>query len=148
MHKQLLAFGFLTVLLTPVHAATECRALHPSGKTIPVKQESGETYEAYALASWLPYGPPTIYYGKRYAALSELQQRFVQHKECAHLSVPTVDEVQAACHGLKALRAVDLSAQDEQQLAAWLAGEGAKGFAYRGTPQAFWDAIAACAGAR
>lgn len=143
---KLLATVF-TAAFVPMHAWAECQAPHPfSGKTISVKEEVGETYDAYGLASWLPYGPPTIYYGKRYAALSPLQQRFVQRKECAHLSVPTVDEVQAACHGLKQLRETGLSAQDEQLLAAWLATEGATGFTFKGGAQAFWDGIVQCAG--
>jgi hypothetical protein len=130
----------------PVVAGAECLAPHPfSGKSIAVKEESGETYDAYALASWLPYGPPTIYYGKRYAALEPLQQRFVQRKECAHLSVPTVDEVQAACHALRELRSTGLGSQDERRLETWLAAEGVKGFTYKGSGDAFWRAIAQCA---
>jgi hypothetical protein len=133
------------LLLCALSARGECLALHPSGKRIPVKQEQGETYDAYALASWLPYGPPTIYYGKRYAALTAQQQGFVRRKECAHLSVPVAGEVAAACHALRELRGAGLSAREEQELGAWLAGGGAAGFAAKGTPQAFWDAIARCA---
>lgn len=137
---------FVLIALAPVTTTAECLAPHPfSGKSIAVKEESGETYDAYALASWLPYGPPTIYYGKRYAALDPLQQRFVQRKECAHLSVPTVDEVQAACHGLRELRNSGLSSQDEQRVASWLAREGVTGFSYQGSGEAFWRAITQCA---
>ena len=121
------------------------RILFPA-RRLASKRKSAKLTTRTRLASWLPYGPPTIYYGKRYAALSPLQQRFVQRKECAHLSVPTVDEVQAACHGLKQLRETGLSAQDEQLLAAWLATEGATGFTFKGGAQAFWDGIVQCAG--
>jgi hypothetical protein len=142
MHRFLF---LLMTALASVHAYAECRALHPSGKTVPVKEQSGETVASYALASWLPYGPPTIYYGKRFETLDPAQQRFVQRKECAHLSVPTVDEVLAACHALRQLRGDGLSTSEERSLGSWLASGGAAGFNYKGTAPAFWDAIVQCA---
>ena len=126
----------------------ECRAVHPfSNAQLEVREYSGETFDAYALASWLPYGPPTIYYGKRFESLTELQKKFVQKHECAHLSVPTVDEVLANCAVLRQLRDEGLNQSDEAEIARWIVAEGAQGFLVKGDPRAFWNATIECADA-
>lgn len=131
-------------------ANAQCIGRHLiTGAPVTVAESSGHTQgNAYAVSGWNGMGWPYTIYGPRFGLLGRLEQEFTRIHECAHLSIPTVDEVQANCAALREMRNRGLSADEEAELAAWVRSEGLIGFQYLGTGTAFWDATLMCAGPR
>ena len=104
---------------------------------------------AFAYAGFDPNsGQPFTVYGARYFQLSQVAQRFTRYHECAHVAVPTNDEIIANCAALRDLRFRGLSIQAESEIAAWHLSLGSVGVQYGGTGLAFWQATLTCAGPR
>lgn len=145
--KILLLFA---ALLTLSGANAQCIGKHfITGAPVTVAESSGFTPgNAYAVSNWNGMGWPYTIYGPRFSLLGRLEQEFTRIHECAHLSIPTVDEVRANCAALREMRNRGLSEEEEAELAAWVRSEGQIGLQYGGTGTAFWDATLMCAGPR
>ena len=150
--KTVLASGLLATALmsTPVVALGQCMARHwYTGFPVAVFETSGLTPgNAYAVANWAPNGMPMITYGPRFGALPPLLKDFVKLHECAHLSIPTMNEIEANCAALRVMRQRGLSVQDEARIAQWTHAEGQIGFQYGGSGGNFWQMTLRCAGPR
>lgn len=146
MHTIL--FIFLLILPTIVNAQCIGRDGF-TGQPAQVYETPGPTMgNAYAISNWAPNGQPVITYGPRFFLLSPLLREFVKFHECAHLSVPTPDEIQANCISLTEMRRRGLSLQQEMQIGHWIATEGSIGLQYGGTGATFWQLTLQCAGPR
>ena len=103
---------------------------------------------AIAFATWDENGNPTIIYSPRFYQLQQLTRQFVWLHECAHLSVPTSNEIQANCVALGQMRNAGLTYQDEMQIANWTMSAGPVGMQYGGSGHTFWALTLECAGHR
>lgn len=144
-----IALAFVLMVVSSI-ASAQCVGRHGvTGQPVQVYEAAGPTMgNAYAIANWAPNGWPSITYGPRFFALPPLQREFIKFHECAHVSVPTMDEIQANCIALVEMRRRGLSAQQEQQIAQWTASEGVVGFQYGGSGANFWLYTVQCAGSR
>lgn len=91
---------------------------------------------------------PIIIYGPRYYGLNPLFQEFIRRHECAHLSIPSSNEVEVNCHALISLRNDGLTEHQENAIANWQVSQGAIGVQYGGTGYNFWSSTLECAGPR
>lgn len=150
MHIRLGIAMLLLLLFIHASAEAQCLGRHAaSGQLVQTHETTGQTMgNAYAISNWLPNGWPIIVYGPRFFTLPPLPREFVKFHECAHVSTPTIDEIQANCIALREMRHRGLSDSEEMQLALWTASEGSIGLQYGGTGQAFWQLTIRCAGPR
>lgn len=150
MNTRIAIFVGLLFVVVPTIANGQCVARHGfTGQLVNVVEQQGWTVgNAYAIANWAPNGWPVITYGPRMNNLNPLLQSFIKVHECAHLSTPTMDEVQANCIALTTMRQRGLSRRDEDQIANWTAAEGVIGMQYGGTGIEYWRRTLVCAGPR
>lgn len=141
---------FLVLLLFSSLASATCFGRNLiTGQIVQAEEVIGPTAgNAYAVSTWLPNGWPIITYGPRFFQLRPLLKSFVKIHECAHLSIPTSDEVLANCTALRNMRHHGLSKDEEDEIADWTRLEGVIGLQYGGTGAAFWDATLVCADER
>lgn len=140
---------FFVLIALSCAASAQCFAPHGiTGQSVLAYEKPGQTIgNAYATATW-SNGWPTITYAPKFYNLPSLFKEFVKLHECAHVSVPTLDEIQANCIALLEMRRRGLSWQEEQQIARWTASAGLIGFQYGGTGANFWLYTIQCAGPR
>lgn len=127
-----------------------CMAVHSrTGALVPAREQPGNsgTYTAIAFPDPVS-GYPTITYGPQYAALTPLLQSFVRLHECAHLAIPTSDEIQANCRALREMRRQGLTAENEELIAQDHYNRGVLEPKYGGSGTAFWRLTLKCAGSR
>jgi len=145
--RQIVLLALLMLILSNSASAT-CFGRHGiTGQMVQAVEVGGQTIgNAYATSNWMPNGWPIITYGPRFFLLDPLLQSFVKIHECAHLSIPTSDEIRANCTALKSMRHHGLSDDEEDEIANWTRSEGLIDLRYGGTGEAFWNATLACAG--
>jgi hypothetical protein len=103
-----------------------------------------------ARARWDPSGAPYIIFDPvQIAAKPPYERKFIFFHECAHVAIPTLDEVAANCRALIEVRSRGLlSPAEEQGLEAATRALGPLQPIYLGSGTAFWNATVACAGPR
>lgn len=142
--------AFVIILLFPAYSLGQCNSFNINTNHPQIANEiSGNPPgNSIAFATWDGFGNPTIIYSLRYYQLAPLMKQFVWLHECAHLSIPTSDEIQANCTALLQLRDMGLTHHDEQLIANWTMSAGPVGMQYGGTGEAFWALTLNCAGSR
>ena len=133
----------------PSFLARTCYARHLAAPQ-PVVPVYGDdpTISFYAYATWRSDGWPIIMLGPKYYAAPRAMREFVLIHECAHVALPTSDEIVANCTALQYARSFGMSAADETTIAGEHSRQGTVGFQYGGTGAAFWQLTVACAGPR
>jgi hypothetical protein len=129
-------FSFFPVI---THAQ-QCQLRLPNGIVTDVRETPGATpLNAWAMAVPPERGGPYIVLGPTFFQLPSLMQHFTRLHECAHLTLPTYDEIAANCEALRISRMQGLSVQDEEFIANFHRSVGTVSPIYGGTGTAFWN---------
>ena len=157
----------ITALLSLLPLATDAQTYdaptyrEPSGRTwtcyaphgytweiVPVLGQNGYVGGFWGFASYTNTGWPVITFdAQQLRQYPLILARFVYYHECAHLSIPTLDEIEANCEALINMRQNNDISPDEENilrdvyysLPPFLLRDGRNG-------RALWDATIACAG--
>jgi hypothetical protein len=116
--------------------AQTCMAWNMAGQPVPVQHVVAPLTNVWAVANPMPV--PTITYGPMYFSLPPLVQRLTARHECAHLAVPTTNEIQATC---AALYEIQFNADQKHYLRVFFDQLGPVGPQYGGTGAAYWDLV-------
>ena len=125
-----------------------CYAPHKrTGEIVPVKGMKAPLFSAWSGVIYDGAGWPTIVFNRSQLDLyPPFVALFAYHHECAHLTVPTTDEVLANCEGLIAMRrAGEITPALEEVLRDIHYSLPDLGPKYGGSGRAFWDATVKCA---
>jgi hypothetical protein len=115
---------------------------------VPGMNDDGIPYWGYA--TYNQSGLPFILFNiSRLSQYPAIVTRFTYYHECAHLQIPTSNEIDANCTALRNMRANgDLTAREEELVEMATRSTGILAPQYGGSGDAFWDATIACAGER
>ena len=126
-----------------------CHAPHlATGENVPVAGVNGYAGGFWGYATFNSQGWPVIIFDvnqlRRYPLIVA---RYTYYHECAHLKLPTTDEVLASCEGLQRMRNNgDITQADERILRDVHYSLQILGPQYGGSGKVFWDNIIECAG--
>jgi hypothetical protein len=126
-----------------------CTAAHAqTGEIVPVIGVNGYAGGHWGLATYRGDGWPVMIFDvSQLMNMPPIMTRFTYYHECAHLAVPTWDEVRANCIGLNNMRlAGHISKSEEQIVAQITSAVGPLPQKYGGSGLAFWEATVQCAG--
>ena len=128
-----------------------CYAPHGrTGHIVPVAGMNGFAGGFWGFATYNAQGWPTIIFDvSQLGRFPVIVARFTYYHECAHLSLPTTDEIRANCEGLRQMRTNgDISRRQEDQLRRLHYSLGPLGPQYGGSGRVLWDRTIQCAGHR
>lgn len=128
-----------------------CFAPHRGTReTVPVAGINGNANGFWAYATYNPAGWPVIIFDvPKMVQYPRIVWRFTYFHECAHLTIPTSDEIRANCAALVEMRANgELDEEDEKVVEHTFRSLGSLGAQYGGSGDAFWNATLSCAGQR
>lgn len=118
-----------------------------TNQIVPVVGTNGNANGHWGFATYAANGWPVIIFDAgQLSKMHPIMARFTYYHECAHLSVPTWDEVKASCIGLKNMRKAGHVSQNEEEII----GEITKSVGplppkYLGSGAALWKATLQCA---
>ena len=141
--------GYPPTYVEPNGRNWTCDAPHAAtGDTVPVAGVNGNAGGFWGFATYNAAGWPVIIFDvAQLRNLPLIVVRFTYYHECAHLVVPTTDEVEANCEGLINMRANgDISPAKENVVKQVHYSLPVLGPRYGGSGKAFWDATIQCAG--
>lgn len=116
-----------------------------TGQIVPAQEMPGPTGFYEAWAHYAPNGYPVITYGSQFLADPPLLQQFIRLHECAHLALPTSDEIAANCFALVKLRQQGLPPPAEAFIENATVAKGVLPPKYGGSGRAFWQLTLNCA---
>ena len=125
-----------------------CYAPHKkTGEIVPVKGMKVPLFSAWSGVMYDGAGWPIIMFNRSQLDLyPPIVELFAYHHECAHLTIPTTDEVLANCEGLIAMRrAGDITLALEEVLRDIHYLLPDLGLEYGGSGREFWGATVKCA---
>ena len=126
-----------------------CYAPHRyTGEIVPVYGQNGHAGGFWAVANYTNTGWPIIIFDvQELRQYPEIVVRYTYYHECAHLSIPTTDEIEANCVGLLNMRENnDVSPHEEKILRKVHYSLPFLPPQYGGSGRVFWDATIDCAG--
>ena len=126
-----------------------CYAPHAqTGQIVPVVGMNGNAAGFWAFATYDATGWPTIIFDvSQLRNLPLIAVRYTYYHECAHLSIPTRDEIEANCVALINMRDNnDISPHQEDILRQVHYSLTVLPPQYGGNGRVFWDATIDCAG--
>lgn len=136
----------LFMLCAATGTYAQCMAPHKfTGQIVPAQEMPGPTGFFEAVSQYAPNGYPTITYGPQFLADPPLLQQFVRLHECAHLALPTSNEIAANCFALVNLRRQGLPPQFEAFIMQYHIAKGSIPPQYGGSGMAFWQLTVNCA---
>ena len=118
-----------------------------TGKRVESRERAGMSM-FWAHASWDPDGWPAITYGPMFYQLPDTMQKLTRLHECAHLTIPTMDEFAANCAALRVMRREGLSPAEEQYIGQFHMNIGVLPPQYGGSGLAFWNGTMQLCGPR
>lgn len=136
----------LFLLCAATNAYAQSMAPHQlTGQIVPVQEMPCPTgiYEAWAHYAANVY--PVITYGSQFLADPPLLQQFIRLHECAHLALPTSNEIAANCFALVNLRRQGLPSPAEAFIVNTTHAKGVLPPQYGGSSMAFWQLTLNCA---
>lgn len=142
--------GIASVFSLGSEAMAQCSALHAyNGVVVQARERPGPS-PFWAHAGWDPDGWPAITYGPMFFQLPPLMQELTKIHECMHISVPTMNEIDANCRALILMRQRGLSSGDESFIAQYHMLPELQNLPpqYGGSGWAFWNGTIQCAGPR
>ena len=117
-----------------------------SGKLVPVLGRKDMAMGYYGFSTHNNAGWPMIIFDPALDKYPTIIARFTYYHECAHLAMPTGDEVAANCMALKQMRGNgDLPPEEETVVANFIRSFDKLGDEYMGSGKAFWAATLQCA---
>ena len=113
---------------------------------VPVAGINGPANGFWAYATYNGMGWPTIIFDvSQIAQLPRIVWRFVYFHECAHLTIPTSNEVTANCEALKQMRAEgEIDDRGERTVQRLMESLPTLPPQYGGSGRAFWRATMEC----
>ncbi len=133
----------------PSGLSLTCYAPHAAtGQVVPVRGMNGNAGGFWGFATYDHSGWPTIIFDvAQLIRLPFIVTRFTYYHECAHLTIPTKDEVVANCVGLKNMRrAGHIDRQGEATIGRVMNSLPYLPPQYGGSGGAYWQATLQCAG--
>jgi hypothetical protein len=111
-----------------------------TGRPAPAMHMNNPNIPFWAMAQWLPNGVALISYSPGFYALNRTMQRFTQHHECGHLSIPTSNEFEANCFAIEKMDEEGaLTEGAKRMIRQTHCSIGALGPQYGGSGRAFWN---------
>ena len=141
--------SFAQTYSEPSGKSWTCYAPHAkNGKRVPVYGMNGYAAGFWAIATYNNEGWPMIVFDvSKLRALPMVAIRYTYYHECAHLSLPTRDEIRANCVGLINMRKNnDILPREEAILREVHYSLNVLPRQYGGNGRVFWDATIKCAG--
>lgn len=142
-----IAQGYPPTYREPNGRTWTCYAPHNyTRQRVPVAGINGNAGGFWGLATYNPWGWPMIIFDVNILPrLPAIVKRLVYYHECAHLSLPTLDEVRANCEGLRRMRGNgDISPSQEDELRNIFYSLGSLPPQYGGSGKVFWDNTMRC----
>lgn len=124
-----------------------CYARHAvTGQVVPVVGVNGNAGGFMGYATYDPTGWPTIIFDvAQLSSQPPIMWRFIYYHECAHLEIPTTDEVRANCAALLQMRnRENMTPYEEQIIASSVMSRPVLPPQYGGSGTAFWNATMRC----